>query len=98
MLAALFADAVSFLSPMAYYKDWGFPPDWVVRQLLPQTAGKAGSTEIIPVFDEDLADAAARELLPQIRTNWPRITTLAWFVYGRWTDAALQRIDRLLQG
>jgi hypothetical protein len=95
--AALFADAVNFLSPMAYYKDWGFPPSWVVRTLLPQTAEKAGRAEIIPLFDEDLDDTAARDLLPAIRRTWPGITTLAWFVYGRWTSAALHRIDRLLQ-
>jgi uncharacterized lipoprotein YddW (UPF0748 family) len=95
--AALFADSVTFLSPMAYYKDWGFPSTWIVRKLLPQTVEKAGSTKIIPVFDEDLTEKAAKEILPEIDRTWPRISTLSWFVYGTWTSAALQRIDRLLQ-
>jgi uncharacterized lipoprotein YddW (UPF0748 family) len=96
--AAQFSGAVTFLSPMAYYKDWGFPPGWVVRKLLPQTADKAGQAAIIPVFDEDLTDAASREVLPEISRAWPSIITLSWFIYGKWTSAALQRIDRLLQG
>jgi uncharacterized lipoprotein YddW (UPF0748 family) len=96
--AAQFSDAVAFLSPMAYYEDWGFPPRWVIRKLLPQTADKAGQAAIIPVFDEDLTDVSSREILPQISRMWPSITTLSWFVYGKWTSAALQRIDQLLQG
>jgi hypothetical protein len=96
--AAQFSGALAFLSPMAYYKDWGFPPSWVIRELLPQTADKAGQAAIIPVFDEDLTDAASREVLPEISRAWPSIITLSWFIYGRWTSAALQRIDRLLQG
>jgi len=94
--AAQFADSVTFLSPMAYYKDWGFPPTWILRNLLPQTIKKAGPTKIIPVFDEDLTEKAASKILPEINT-WPGISTLSWFVYGRWTSTALQRIDRLLQ-
>jgi uncharacterized lipoprotein YddW (UPF0748 family) len=96
--AAQFSGALAFLSPMAYYKDWGFPPSWVIRELLPQTADKAGQAAIIPVFDEDLTDAASREVLPEISRAWSSITTLSWFMYGKWTSAALQRIDRLLQG
>jgi hypothetical protein len=96
--AAQFSDSVAFLSPMAYHKDWGLPSSWIVRELLPQTIAKAGQAKVIPVFDEDLTDAAAREVLPEIGRTWPGITTLAWFSYGRWTSAALQRIDRLLQG
>ena len=96
--AAQFSDALEFLSPMAYYKDWGFPPQWIVHTLLPQTANKAKRAAIVPVFDEDLTHAAGREILPEISRTWPGITTLSWFLYGKWTNAALNRIDRLLQG
>jgi uncharacterized lipoprotein YddW (UPF0748 family) len=96
--AAQFSASVTFLSPMAYFKDWGFAPSWIVRTLLPQTVKKAGPTAVIPVFDEDLTDVASREVLPEIRSTWPTITTLSWFAYGKWTNATLQRIDRLLQG
>jgi uncharacterized lipoprotein YddW (UPF0748 family) len=93
-----FSESVTFVSPMAYYKDWGLPSSWVVQELLPQTVSKAGRAEVIPVFDEDLSDEAGRAVLPQIRKLWPAIGTLSWFSYGRWTNAGLQRIDRLLQG
>jgi uncharacterized lipoprotein YddW (UPF0748 family) len=95
---AQFSDALGFLSPMAYYKDWGLPPQWIVRTLLPQTANKANRAAIIPVFDEDLTHAAGREILREISRTWPDITTLSWFLYGKWTNAAVERIDRLLQG
>ena len=96
--AAKFSNSVSFLAPMAYHKDWGLPASWIVRTLLPQTVEKAGRAAIIPVFDEDLSDAASRDVLPEIRRTWPEIRTVSWFVYGKWTDAAFQRIDRLSQG
>lgn len=95
--AAQFAGSVTFLSPMAYHKDWGLPASWIVDRLLPQTIEKAGRTKVIPVFDEDLTDDAGRTVLSHIGKAWPTIDTLAWFSYGRWTSAALQRIDRLLQ-
>jgi hypothetical protein len=95
--AAQFSDSVTFLSPMAYYKDWGFPETWIVRKLLPQTIKKAKPTKIIPVFDEDFTEKASRKILPEISRTWPSIGTLSWFAYGAWTSAALQRIDRLLQ-
>lgn len=96
--AAQFSEALEFVSPMAYYRDWGFPAQWIVRTLLPQTANKAGRTAIIPVFDESLTRATAREILPEISRKWPGITTLSWFGYRKWTSAELQRIERLLQG
>jgi uncharacterized lipoprotein YddW (UPF0748 family) len=95
---AQFSGDVTFLSPMAYYKDWGFTPRWVVRHLLPQVADRAGSAAIIPVLDEGWTDAAGHEILPEISVTWPAITTLSWFEYGKWTRAMLQRIVRLLQG
>jgi uncharacterized lipoprotein YddW (UPF0748 family) len=96
--AALFAGDVAFLSPMAYFRDWGFSPRWIITTLLPQTAKKAGPATIIPVFGKNLDDAAGREDLLEIRKTWPGIATLSWFEYGKWSPEVLQRIDRLLQG
>jgi uncharacterized lipoprotein YddW (UPF0748 family) len=93
--AALFSRWVDFLSPMAYYRDWGFGPRWVDRWLVPQTVARAGSAAVIPVLDEDLTDADAHLVLPAIGRMHPAITTLSWFAYGRWTPAALQRVERL---
>jgi hypothetical protein len=47
------------------------------------------------VLDEDWSDAAARTVLPEIRRTYPAITTLSWFASGRWTPAAMQRIERM---
>ena len=80
---------------MAYYRDWGFDPRWVDRELVPQTVTRAGAAAVIPVLDEDWSDAAARAVLPEIARTYPAITSLSWFAYGRWTAAAMQRIERL---
>ena len=96
--AAQFSGALAFLSPMAYYKDWGFPPGWIVRKLLPQTVDRASRAAVIPVFDERLSDVAGREVLPEISKTWSGISTLSWFMYGKWTTAALLRVNRLSQG
>jgi uncharacterized lipoprotein YddW (UPF0748 family) len=95
--ASQFSGALAFLSPMAYYKDWGFPPSWVVRKLLPETVDRAGRAAIIPVFDESLTYAASRGILPEITRAWPGIGTLSWFIYGKWTSSALMRVNLLLQ-
>ncbi|MBX9946264.1 MAG: family 10 glycosylhydrolase [Reyranella sp.] len=93
--AALFAGDVSFLSPMAYYNDWGFAPDWTVDRLLPQTLAKAGQAEVIPVLDEDWSDTAYRETASRMRRDFSGISPLSWFAYGQWTEASFRRLDRL---
>jgi uncharacterized lipoprotein YddW (UPF0748 family) len=95
--AAQFSAFVDFLSPMAYYSDWGFDPRWVDRELLPQTVARAGAAAVIPVLDEDWSDAAAREVIPEIRSTQPAISRLSWFAYGRWTERSFQRLVRLAQ-
>ena len=93
--AALFAGKVSFLSPMAYYKDWGLTPAWVYGELLAGTQAKARGAAVVPTLDTHWDDAAYREILPGVRQRHAGIVTLSWFTYGAWTEAILQRIDRL---
>ena len=93
--AAQFSEHVSFLSPMAYFDDWGYARDWVYRNVLPLTEEKANGAAVVPVFDVDWDDATYSEILPNIRQELPNIVTLSWFVYGEWTEAELQRIDVL---
>lgn len=93
--AATFAGSVDFLAPLAYFRDWGYPPRWVHESVLPQTAAKAGRARVVPVLDEDWTDAAYREIIPHLRRDFPAIDTLSWFVYGRWTEGVLRRIDGL---
>jgi hypothetical protein len=45
-----------------------------------------------------MSDAAGREVLPEINKTWSGISTLSWFMYGKWTNAALLRVNRLSQG
>ncbi|MCA0305165.1 MAG: family 10 glycosylhydrolase [Proteobacteria bacterium] len=93
--AATFAGAVDFLSPLAYFRDWGYAPRWVYRNVIPDTVAKAGRARVIPVLDEDWTDAAYREIIPHLRRDFPAIDTLSWFVYGRWNEGVLRRIDLL---
>ena len=93
--AATFAGAVNFLSPMAYFRDWGYEPRWVYRNVVPQTVAKAAKARVIPVLDEDWTDSAYREIIPHLRRDFAAIDTLSWFVYGRWTESVFRRIDRL---
>jgi hypothetical protein len=93
--AALFSKSVNFLSPLAYFKDWNFPANWVWRKLLPETRAKAGRAAMVPVIDEDWTDEAYREVMPRLKQDFPEISTLSWFVYGSWTEATFQRIARL---
>lgn len=93
--AGQFADAVSFLSPMAYFRDWGKEAAWVNDNVLAQTKAKAAGTTIIPVFDCDWRESEYRQILDGIRRDSPAITTLSWFVYGQWTETIFQRIARL---
>jgi len=93
--ASQFAEAVTFLSPMAYFRDWGKDAAWVNDNVLAQTRAKAPGTTIIPVFDYDWREAEYREILTGMRRDSPGITSLSWFVYGQWTEAIFRRIDRL---
>jgi hypothetical protein len=92
---AQFSRSVTFLSPMAYFRDWGYAPSWVYRNVLPATLAKSNGTALVPVFDTDWNNDAYREILPNIRRAFPEITTLSWFVYGEWTEKTFQRISML---
>lgn len=93
--AGQFAQTVTFLSPMAYFRDWGKNAAWVNDNVLAQTKAKAPGTTIIPVFDCDWREAEYREILEGVRRDSPGIATLSWFAYGHWTEAIFRRIDRL---
>jgi hypothetical protein len=93
--AGQFAQAVNFLSPMAYFRDWGKDAAWVNDKVLAQTRAKAPGTTIIPVFDCDWRESEYREILEGIRRDSPGIAALSWFTYGQWTGVIFQRISQL---
>jgi hypothetical protein len=82
---------------MTYLKDWGFGTGWVGIELLSQTKAKAkaNGVTVIPVFDEDLKDREYRKVEAPLRRDFPEISTLAWFAYGKWTKESFERITRL---
>ena len=90
-----FSRHVDFLSPMVYFGDWGYPMSWVNTNVLPQTWEKARGVAVIPVMDTDWSDAAYGEILTHMRKVIPGISTLSWFVYGAWTEATFDRINKL---
>ncbi len=90
---AMFAASIDAISPMAYYDDWGYAQSWVYNTLIPQVKAKASTKEIIPTFDTDWSDAAYQDIQGNIRTKFPDITTLSFFVYANWSEVDMYKID-----
>ena len=93
--AGQFAHAVTFLSPMAYFSDWGKDAAWVNENVIAQTRAKAPGATIIPVFDCHWKDAEYRQILHSLRRDSPAISALSWFAYGRWDATLFARIAHL---
>ncbi|WP_217592489.1 family 10 glycosylhydrolase [Cohnella sp. GbtcB17] len=93
--AAKFKNHVDFVSPMAYFADWGFMPSWVydAAGILSQTRAKIGDKEIIPGLDVWWSNAEYRQIYAGIRSEQPEVQNLAFFLYGKWTDNDLKKID-----
>ena len=91
-----FTDYVDFISPMAYFKDWGFDPEWVYdgnTGVLADTRNKAPNNEIIPAFDISWSDFEYQSIYTGLRKNYPGIANISYFAYGEWTDDMLKAID-----
>lgn len=93
--AAKFNAATDVLSPMCYFRDWGYALDWVWSSCLATTRAKAGAARIVPAMDSSLTDAQYAELLGRIRRDFPAIDTLAWFHHDRWDAERLRHIARI---
>lgn len=92
---AKFKDYVDFVSPMAYFRDWGLESSWVYddKGITAQTRRKAVGKAIIPAFDVHWTDEEYRQIYTGLRRNYPEIGSLAFFVYGKWTDDILTKIN-----
>lgn len=92
---AKFKEYVDFVSPMAYYDDWGYSVDWIYGKrddaILPLTRKKVGSKEIIPVFDIDWE----KSVYQKIFANLKDVKTIGWFKYDRWKTNDLSHIKSL---
>lgn len=93
--AGKFRQHVNALSPMCYFKDWGFPIEWFWSSCLASTVEKAAQTEIAPAVDANLSDAQYAAMLTHMRSDFPQIKTIAWFQHGLWTEALMARIAQL---
>ncbi|SFB49550.1 Glycosyl hydrolase-like 10 [Cohnella sp. OV330] len=93
--AAKFKNYVDFVSPMAYFADWGFTPSWVYdgTGILSQARAKIGDKEIIPGLDVWWTNAEYHQIYAGIRSQQPEVQNLAFFLYGKWTDNDLKKID-----
>ncbi|MFD0710572.1 family 10 glycosylhydrolase [Paenibacillus sp. GCM10027626] len=92
---AKFKDDVDFIAPMAYFDDWDFDPEWVYEQdgILGQTRAKLGpQAAIIPTLDDDWLDEEYQEVYGGIKEQFPDVTHLSFFVYGKWEEEQLQVI------
>lgn len=94
---AKFKDYLDFVSPMAYFRDWGFKPGWVYddKGIMTQTRHKARDTAIIPAFDVHWTDEQYREIYRGMRDQHPSVDRLAFFMYGKWDDDVMGKVRRL---
>lgn len=83
-----FNDYVDVISPMAYFKDWGYSVSWVYRECIPQTILKSGNKPIIPCLGSDWSSREYKK----IYTNLPTMTKYAYFTYGLWTSTKLKAV------
>lgn len=93
--AAKFSAQTGLLSPMCYFRDWGFPVAWVWQSCLASTAQKAGPAAIVPAMDTGLSDAQYAQILGHVRSDFPAIRSLAWFHHETWDEALMARIEQL---
>lgn len=93
--AARFAPQVQQLAPMCYFRDWGYPIEWLWTSCLPRTLAKAGATPVAPTLDARLADDEVRRIVARLRADFPAVRTLVWFEHEAWTEANLARLARL---
>lgn len=95
----LFHSFIDFISPMSYYDDWGYPLDWITGPrddaILLVTKNKVHGKNMIPVFDTDWELSDYNTIFASLRTSYPKIKTISWFEYGKWSPESLQKIQKL---
>ncbi|MBP6338276.1 MAG: family 10 glycosylhydrolase [Vitreoscilla sp.] len=95
--AARFNDQTDLLSPMCYFRDWGFPVAWVWQSCMATTVQKAGAAAVVPAMDMGLSDAQYSQIMGRLRSDFAGIRTLAWFHHGTWSEAQIRQVAQLSQ-
>lgn len=92
--AAKIAPYLDFLSPMAYYSDWGQTSQWVYDTLIPSVISKAPQTKIIPVYEKAFSSSnntgwkanIYSAINNAVSTQYSGIRSAAYFKYQWWDD------------
>lgn len=94
--------SLDFVSPMAYYTDWGFDTDWVSSAdsgIIHDTVKLSGDAEVIPALNlpEDAGEISDnKDMLAELKQNYPHIKSFDYFIYGKWNDEQLERAEESL--
>ena len=90
---SLLSDALDAVYPMAYFKDWSFPPSWVAGKLMADVERKkTHHTNVKPTLDGSGTVAQNIDILSAVRKKFPQIDSIAWFTAGYWQQAEIDRI------
>jgi len=92
-----FGASIDYVSPLAYWDDWGYATSWTWETMLLQTVGLVDETKIIPDLDTDWSNDDAAAVVNNIKNIYPRIQKVLWFKYANWTRRSLSKIQSLNQ-
>ena len=93
-----FSSALDFVSPMAYFSDWGFDSDWVTSAdsgVIFDTCSLADDAGVIPALNLPEGEAAVREdrkIRGELKKNYPDIKSVDYFVYGKWNEELMSNL------
>ena len=92
--AAKFRDAIDFVAPMCYWKDWGMSTAWVYDGVMVDTRVKVGSgVAMIPTIDISYNNDQYRDINVGIRARHAAVSTIGYFGYGEWTAPDMIMVD-----
>ena len=99
---ALFANSLDEVEPMCYWRDWGYPPSWVVTDCLQtvdaRIAKAHAKTVVIPTIGADEPADETATVLADLKRVRPNLIGIAWFSYDAWSRVKMSEATALLAG
>jgi len=99
---ALFANALDEVEPMCYWRDWSYPPSWVVADCLQtvdaRIAKAHAKTLVIPTIGADEPADETAAVLADLKRLRPNLPGIAWFSYDAWSREKMSEATALLAG